>query len=108
MYGPRWRDDTRPDCVDPDPEGPERRRHFGRARRGLDLDPVSQRGGHARGGITLSHPQAFAQFKKRVVLSKLGLLALLKDLRAKDARIYGIGAPSRASTLINYVGLDDV
>ena len=52
-------------------------------------------------------PQAFAQFKKRVVLSKLGLLALLKDLRAKDARIYGIGAPSRASTLINYVGLDD-
>jgi hypothetical protein len=52
-------------------------------------------------------PQAFAQFKKRVVLSKLRLLALLKDLRAADARIYGIGAPSRASTLINYVGLDD-
>jgi SAM-dependent methyltransferase len=52
-------------------------------------------------------PEAFTAFKKQVVLSKLGLLSLLKDLRARDARIYGIGAPSRASTLINYVGLDD-
>lgn len=52
-------------------------------------------------------PEAFTAFKKRVVLSKLGLLSLLKDLRARDAHIYGIGAPSRASTLINYVGLDD-
>ena len=52
-------------------------------------------------------PEAFAQFKKSVVMSKLDLLALLRDLRGANARIYGIGAPSRASTLINYVGLDD-
>jgi len=52
-------------------------------------------------------PSAFAEFKKKVVLSKLGLLKLLGDLKAQNARIYGIGAPSRASTLINYVGLDD-
>ena len=39
--------------------------------------------------------------------SKLDLMALLAPLRAAGARIYGIGAPSRASTLLNYVGADD-
>jgi hypothetical protein len=48
-----------------------------------------------------------AEFKRRVVLSKLALHAMVKDLKQTGARIYGIGAPSRASTLINYVGLDD-
>jgi len=47
-----------------------------------------------------------ATFKRRVAQSKVQLHALLKDLLGKDARIYGVGAPSRASTLINYVGLD--
>lgn len=47
------------------------------------------------------------EFRRRVVVSKLELLALLRDIKAKGERIYGIGAPSRASTLINYVGLDD-
>ena len=28
-------------------------------------------------------------------------------VRRDGSRVYGIGAPSRASTLINYVGLDD-
>lgn len=46
-------------------------------------------------------------FKGRVVRSKLDLLALLGRLKAAGARIHGVGAPSRASTLINYVGLDD-
>jgi hypothetical protein len=49
----------------------------------------------------------FASFKKRVVLSKLELHALLLSLKREGARIYGVGAPSRASTLINYVGIDD-
>ena len=48
-----------------------------------------------------------ARFKHDVVMSKLALHALLKDLKQQGARIHGIGAPSRASTLINYVGLDD-
>jgi len=47
------------------------------------------------------------EFKKKVVDSKLALLALLKEIKSKGGRIYGVGAPSRASTLINYVGLDD-
>jgi hypothetical protein len=46
-------------------------------------------------------------FRSRVVQTKLDLYALLKGIKARGERIYGIGAPSRASTLINYVGLDD-
>jgi hypothetical protein len=52
-------------------------------------------------------PDAFAKFKRAVVDSKLGLLALLKEIKSAGGRVYGIGAPSRASTLINYVGLDN-
>jgi hypothetical protein len=51
--------------------------------------------------------EAFRRFKNAVVNSKLGLLSQLKDIKARGGRVYGIGAPSRASTLINYVGLDD-
>lgn len=50
---------------------------------------------------------ALAEFKRRVVLSKHQLHALLLDIKKQRHRVYGIGAPSRASTLINYVGLDD-
>jgi SAM-dependent methyltransferase len=46
-------------------------------------------------------------FRRRVVASKLALYELLAGLRRAGGRIYGIGAPSRASTLITYVGLDD-
>jgi hypothetical protein len=46
------------------------------------------------------------EFRGRVARSKVALHALLRDLLAKGSRIYGVGAPSRASTLINYVALD--
>ena len=46
-------------------------------------------------------------FKTKVVNSKLALYALLRDIKRQGHRVYGVGAPSRASTLINYVGLDD-
>jgi C-methyltransferase-like protein/methyltransferase family protein/putative zinc binding protein len=52
-------------------------------------------------------PEKLGDFRNKVVQSKLDLYALLRDIKAKGQRIYGIGAPSRASTLINYVGLDD-
>ncbi len=48
-----------------------------------------------------------SEFRERVLRSKLELYELLARLKRDGARIYGIGAPSRASTLINYVGLDD-
>ncbi len=51
--------------------------------------------------------RGFEEFKARAVLSKLELHALLADMKRRGCRIYGVGAPSRASTLINYVGLDD-
>jgi len=51
--------------------------------------------------------QQLREFRNRVMLSKLDLLSLLAGIRARGERVYGIGAPSRASTLINYVGLDD-
>lgn len=48
-----------------------------------------------------------SNFKRDVILSKLRLLSMLRDLKEKGARIVGISAPSRASTLVNYVGLDE-
>ena len=50
---------------------------------------------------------AFVQFRRRVTDSKLQLYALLNEIKQHGEHIYGIGAPSRASTLINYLGLDD-
>lgn len=49
---------------------------------------------------------ALRAFADRVVESKLRLCGLLQPIRAAGQRIYGIGAPSRASTLINFAGLD--
>jgi hypothetical protein len=45
-------------------------------------------------------------FKRNVALSKVQLHALLAGLAGQGARIYGVGAPSRASTLMNYTALD--
>lgn len=46
------------------------------------------------------------KFKNKVVISKLELQSLLLDIKKKGKRIFGISAPSRASTLINYIGID--
>jgi hypothetical protein len=48
-----------------------------------------------------------AGFRNDVMLSKLRLLALVRDVKEKGGRIIGISAPSRASTLVNYVGLEE-
>ena len=45
--------------------------------------------------------------KKKVVLSKINLYSLLKNLKSKNKKIFGVGAPSRAATLVNYVGLNE-
>ncbi|MFC1522179.1 class I SAM-dependent methyltransferase [Elusimicrobiota bacterium] len=47
------------------------------------------------------------KFKKRVVVSKLALHSVLVDIKKKGGRIFGVGAPSRGSTLVNYAGIDD-
>jgi len=51
--------------------------------------------------------KSFKNFKDKVVLSKLNLFSLLKKLKEKNKIIYGVGAPSRAATLVNYVGLNE-
>jgi len=51
--------------------------------------------------------KSFYDFKNRVVKSKIDLYSILKKLKSQKKIIYGISAPSRATTLINYVGLDD-
>jgi len=51
--------------------------------------------------------ERFAEFRTRVSASKLDLMAMLQDIRREGNRVYAVGAPSRASTLVNYVGLDD-
>jgi hypothetical protein len=51
--------------------------------------------------------KAFADFKENVMLSKLHLYQLLSKIKTKGEKIYGISAPSRGTTLINYLGLDE-
>ncbi len=46
-------------------------------------------------------------FREGIVRSKVELYWLLKDLFENGQTVYGISAPSRAATLVNYVGLDD-
>lgn len=55
----------------------------------------------------LTDGSCFKDFRSRVIQSKLSLYTLIADIKAQGKRIYGIGAPSRASTLINYAALDD-
>ena len=44
-------------------------------------------------------------FKNKVVNSKLKLYSLLNEIKNSRENIYGISAPSRATTLINYLGI---
>ena len=50
--------------------------------------------------------KSFVNFKKKVVASKINLFNIIKRIKDKNKKIFGVGAPSRASTLINYLGLD--
>lgn len=56
---------------------------------------------------TVTQKNNLLKFKNKVVMTKLELYKLLFNIKKKGKTIYGIGAPSRASTLINYVKLDD-
>jgi SAM-dependent methyltransferase len=58
-------------------------------------------------GRGIADGSALTTFRARTLQSKLDLYALLAPIKQEGGRIYGIGAPSRASTLINYAALDD-
>jgi len=49
--------------------------------------------------------QKFLNFRDKVVDSKLQLLSLLRKIKQTKKIIYAVGAPSRASTLVNYTGI---
>lgn len=51
---------------------------------------------------------ALQKFREDVMLSKIALYNLILDIKKKGQRVCGISAPSRASTLINYIGLDEM
>ncbi len=44
-------------------------------------------------------------FCNKVFESKINLLDILRKIRNKNNNIYAVGAPSRATTLVNYVGI---
>ncbi|MGH7659312.1 MAG: class I SAM-dependent methyltransferase [Vulcanimicrobiaceae bacterium] len=52
-------------------------------------------------------PEQLQTLKRRTAASKLGLHALMNDIKRRGERIVGVSAPSRASTLASYVALDD-
>ena len=77
------------------------------ARRGqypVDPSVLNQLEEERRAGLL--DPETYRRFAADVFQSKLDLLGLLRDVKALGGRICGIGAPSRASTLIAYTGLD--
>jgi hypothetical protein len=51
--------------------------------------------------------KSFKKFKEKVILSKVNLYKLLSKIKKRGETIYGISAPSRGTTLINYLGLDE-
>ncbi len=51
--------------------------------------------------------KTFVEFKNKVILSKINLYSLLKKIKSKNKIIFGVGSPSRAATLVNYVGLNE-
>ena len=51
-------------------------------------------------------PKKIKIFSERVLQSKFNLLKKIHKLKKNNKKIFGIGAPSRASTLASYVGLN--
>lgn len=50
--------------------------------------------------------RSFKEFEKKVIQSKLDLSKIVSSIKKKNGRIYGISAPSRGTTLVNYLGFD--
>jgi len=56
---------------------------------------------------TCTAEKPLKDFARKVLLAKLQMNQLLCTIKEKGERIFGVGAPSRSSTLINYLGIDE-
>ncbi len=56
---------------------------------------------------TILKKEILEDFRRRTILAKLDLIALIRDIKKRGERIYGIGAPFRGTTLIKYTGIDE-
>lgn len=50
----------------------------------------------------LQQLQTYTNFTKQVEQNKMDLLSLLNQLKASGKRVFGLGAPLKGSTLLNY------
>jgi SAM-dependent methyltransferase len=50
--------------------------------------------------------KTFQKFKNKVIKSKINFYKLISNINLTNNIMYGVGAPSRGSILINYIGLD--
>jgi hypothetical protein len=82
-------------------------RAFASARGTFSIDASVQNALNDEEKAGLLDGTALRGFRQGVMQSKLDLMALLAPLKRGGARIFGVGAPSRASTLITYAGLDE-
>lgn len=56
---------------------------------------------------TVTTINSFTEFRNKVISSKIELYKILSKIKSEGGKIYGISAPSRGTTLINYLGLGD-
>jgi hypothetical protein len=50
-------------------------------------------------------PQALKDMKNKLIVNKAKLQSLLVDLKTQGKRVIGVGAPMKASTLLNFYGI---
>lgn len=55
--------------------------------------------------VGLNQLQTYHEFAKRVDHNKQELLSLLHQIKSSGKRVYGLGAPLKGSTLLNYYGI---
>lgn len=53
----------------------------------------------------LNDVKTYLEFRKEVEKNKISLLKLLTDLKSKNNKIVGYGAPAKGNTLLNYFGI---
>ena len=76
------------------------------ARKGIRTVQESVKSQLVKEAEIVTGTNALLEFGRRTAMSKLKLMTLLHDIKDRGKSICAIGAPSRGSTLVNYVGLD--